>query len=77
MHDDSATGTRLFDLRVSSCRWPLGGPWDQTEYFCGEPAVPGCSWCPAHCKRAFSRPSRTGANARNGSGRSRKERSTA
>jgi hypothetical protein len=65
MHDDSATGIRLFDLRASSCRWPLGDTWDQTEYFCGEPAVPGCSWCPAHRKRAFSRPSWVGANAKN------------
>jgi hypothetical protein len=64
MHEDCANGIRLFELRVSSCRWPLGDTWDQTEYFCGEPAVRGCSWCPAHRKRAFSRPSRAGASAK-------------
>jgi hypothetical protein len=31
MHEESANGIRLFELRVSSCRWPLGDTWDQTE----------------------------------------------
>jgi hypothetical protein len=63
MHDDPI-GIRLFDLRVSSCRWPLGDRGDQTEYFCGKPAVPGCSWCPAHRKQAFSRSSGVGGHAK-------------
>ena len=73
MHEDSANGIRLFELRVSSCRWPLGDTWDQTEYFCGEPAVRGYSWCPVHRKRAFSRASWLGASAKNPSARGRNE----
>jgi hypothetical protein len=73
MHEDCANGIRLFELRVASCRWPLGDTWDQTEFFCGETAVRGYSWCPAHRKRAFSRGSWVGASARNTSERSRKE----
>lgn len=58
MHTDGANnGVRLLDLRHSSCRWPLGGAWDHAEFFCGAPAVPGCSWCKEHQKRAFARAS--------------------
>jgi hypothetical protein len=48
-------GVWLSDLRSTSCRWPLGGPWDHVEFFCGEPTLPGCSWCKEHRERAFAR----------------------
>ena len=55
MQTESANGVRLWDLRQSSCRWPLGTTWEHAEFFCGEPSVPGCSWCRDHQKRAFAR----------------------
>ena len=53
MDPKSRKGVRLFDLTLRSCRWPLGGAWEHTEFFCGEPTVPGCSWCKEHKKRAL------------------------
>ena len=51
--DEPTQGVRLWDLRPTSCRWPLGRPWDHAEFFCGEPTIPGCSWCKEHRKRAL------------------------
>jgi hypothetical protein len=45
----------LFDLDFSDCRWPVGRPKNGLQLFCGEPSVPGCSWCKEHRKRAFQR----------------------
>ena len=45
----------LIELRYDSCRWPLGGMWDEPEFFCGEPTQPGCSFCVEHRQRAFTR----------------------
>ena len=55
MQTEEAKGVRLWDLRHRSCRWPLGTTWQHAEFFCGEPSVPGCSWCKEHQKRAFAR----------------------
>lgn len=55
MGSGNENGVRLWDLRLSSCRWPLGSAWEHAEFFCGEAAVPGCSWCKDHRKRAFAR----------------------
>ena len=55
MESENKTGVRLWDLRLSSCRWPLGTAWEHAEFFCGDVAVPGCSWCKEHRKRAFAR----------------------
>ena len=55
MQSESDKGIRLWELRLGTCRWPLGTTWEHAEYFCGEPAVPGCSWCLEHRKRAFAR----------------------
>jgi hypothetical protein len=49
-------GVHLYNLRPTSCRWPLGPLLAHTERFCGEPCVPGCPYCPEHRERAFSRP---------------------
>ena len=53
--DGAKEGVRLWDLRSSSCHWPLGGLLEHVEFFCGEPAVPGCPYCREHRKRAFVR----------------------
>jgi hypothetical protein len=55
MQSDRTTGVRLDDLRFTSCRYPLGGPWERVEFFCGKPTKPGCSWCDEHRRRVFSR----------------------
>jgi hypothetical protein len=55
MQDEQVEGVRLDDLRLTSCRFPLGGPFDRVEFFCGKPAKAGCSWCSEHRKRVFSR----------------------
>jgi hypothetical protein len=55
MRVEKSDGVRLDELRLTSCRFPLGGPWDRVEFFCGEPTGAGCSWCAEHRKRVFSR----------------------
>jgi hypothetical protein len=45
----------LINLKPGSCRWPLGGPLDRVEFFCGKPAIPGCPYCAEHRQRAFAR----------------------
>jgi hypothetical protein len=59
MQTEGASGVRLWDLRRTSCRWPLGGAWEHAEFFCGEPIVSGCSWCKEHRLRAYSRATAT------------------
>lgn len=39
MQTHNAGDVRLPDLKFSSCRWPLGGPFEKAEFFCGEPAA--------------------------------------
>jgi hypothetical protein len=56
MQAQNAGQARLWDLEFNSCRWPIGQPWERAEFFCGEPAVAGCSWCREHRSRAFTRP---------------------
>ena len=53
--DHEKEGVRLGDLRPNSCRWPLGGPTDQVEFFCGKTTEPGSPYCKEHQKRAFVR----------------------
>jgi hypothetical protein len=62
MKTDTGTGLTLDELRISSCRYPLGDQWARVELFCGEPAEPGCSWCKQHRRRVFARLSGTQAN---------------
>ncbi len=43
-------GIRFIKLREGLCRFPLGGPYDPPERFCGEPTLVGSPYCPA-CQR--------------------------
>ncbi len=43
-------GIRFMKLREGLCKFPLGGPYDPPERFCGEPAPVGSPYCPA-CQR--------------------------
>lgn len=55
MQTESVKGVRFDDLRMGTCRFPLGSPVQRVEFFCGEPTRAGCSWCKEHRKRVFSR----------------------
>jgi GcrA cell cycle regulator len=58
-------GVSIFDLNLSTCRWPLGKRYEVAERFCGEPPLPGRPYCRCHCKLAFQsvRPWRDAAKA--------------
>jgi hypothetical protein len=46
----------LLKLAKNDCRWVEGEPRDQM--FCGEPKVPGTSYCAVHTKMAFAQDQR-------------------
>ena len=43
----------LIDLKINTCRWPIGDPKDEDFHFCGEQTVPGKPYCLQHCQEAF------------------------
>ncbi|MEM8664818.1 MAG: GcrA family cell cycle regulator [Pseudomonadota bacterium] len=55
-------GVSLFELKTSSCRWPLGDPSDNDFRFCGLKTGQGETYCKAHAEAAF--PSRTKAKSK-------------
>ena len=40
----------LMDLKMNSCRWPIGDPKDADFHFCGKDTVTGKPYCSEHCK---------------------------
>jgi GcrA cell cycle regulator len=40
-------------LEPRDCRWPIGDPRQEGFHFCGEPKVPGQSYCSEHLRLAF------------------------
>lgn len=46
--------TSLMDLKLNSCRWPIGDPEDEDFHFCGAEASTGKPYCPEHCKIAYT-----------------------
>jgi len=38
----------LFDLKTTTCRWPLGDPQERSFVFCGADCDPVRSYCPTH-----------------------------
>ena len=56
METDRKEGVRLWELPRNSCHWPLGGPLEVVEFFCGAPAKLGGSYCMEHHRQAFVRP---------------------
>jgi hypothetical protein len=55
MQKSTHPGIAFAQLKMTSCRWALGGPWERAERFCGEPVVPGRSWCAEHHTRAYNK----------------------
>ena len=52
------TAPGLADLKPDQCHWPLGGPNDRAERFCGAHAVGGKPYCAFHCTKAYLKPSK-------------------
>ncbi|MEO1105769.1 MAG: GcrA family cell cycle regulator [Pseudomonadota bacterium] len=46
-------GVSLFDLKASSCRWPVGDPSGDDFSFCGLKTNQGETYCTAHAEAAF------------------------
>lgn len=44
----------LMDLKINSCRWPIGDPKDEDFHFCGADVVTGKPYCSEHCKIAYT-----------------------
>lgn len=44
----------LLDLKLNSCRWPIGEPKDADFHFCGKDTVTGKPYCTEHCKLAYT-----------------------
>lgn len=44
----------LMELRLNSCRWPIGDPKDANFHFCGADTALGKPYCPEHCKIAYT-----------------------
>ncbi len=44
----------LMDLKMNSCRWPIGELKDDDFHFCGKECQTGKPYCPEHCKIAYT-----------------------
>lgn len=44
----------LLDLKLTSCRWPIGEPKDTDFHFCGKDTITGKPYCSEHCKVAYT-----------------------
>jgi len=44
----------LLDLKMNSCRWPIGDPKEPGFHFCGAQVSTGKPYCPEHCKVAYT-----------------------
>jgi hypothetical protein len=54
MQTHSIGQVRLPDLTFRICRSPLGGTFEKAQFFCGEPAVGGGSWCEEYRKSVYA-----------------------
>lgn len=45
---------RLVDLKINSCRWPIGEPDHSDFHFCGKEVKTGKPYCAEHCKKAYT-----------------------
>ena len=43
----------LTDLKMNTCRWPIGDPKDEDFCFCGQQTVMGKPYCLKHCQEAY------------------------
>ena len=50
---DTTQRCPLVALAQGKCRWPIGDPCHADFVFCGNEAVSGFSYCPAHARMAY------------------------
>ena len=43
----------LMDLKLTTCRWPIGDPKDEDFCFCGKQTMTGKPYCQKHCQEAY------------------------
>lgn len=48
------TRVGIMDLKLNTCRWPIGDPVDEDFHFCGKNTVMGKPYCAEHCKMAYA-----------------------
>lgn len=53
-HNNNKGYMTLLDLKLNSCRWPIGEPKDADFHFCGKDTVTGKPYCSEHCKVAYT-----------------------
>ena len=44
----------IMELKLNTCRWPIGDPTDEDFHFCGATTVVGKPYCAEHCALAYS-----------------------
>lgn len=44
----------IMDLKLNTCRWPIGDPMDEDFHFCGKNTVMGKPYCEEHCAMAYA-----------------------
>ena len=50
--------TTVSTIKNNMCKWPIGDPAKDDFHFCGNPTLPGKSYCAAHAAMAFQPPQR-------------------
>lgn len=51
----------IMELKLNTCRWPIGDPTDEDFHFCGKNTVMGKPYCAEHCKMAYAGSSKEAA----------------
>lgn len=53
---DTGDPTTVSTIKNNMCKWPIGDPAKDDFHFCGQPALPGKSYCAYHAHMAFQPP---------------------
>ena len=44
----------IMELKLNTCRWPIGDPTEGDFHFCGKNTVMGKPYCAEHCAMAYA-----------------------
>ncbi len=55
---DSGDAATVSTIGNNMCKWPIGDPAREDFHFCGQPTLPGKSYCAYHARMAFQPPQR-------------------
>lgn len=61
---DSGDPTTVSTIKNNMCKWPIGDPAKDDFHFCGQPTMPGKSYCAYHARMAFQPPQQRRAERR-------------